>query len=75
MVIKAAEQNGLKGMLFAGKKLKEPVAWHGPIVMNTQDQVKETLNALWTSTFPPKRVAWDYTRLTAFPKIHQAQEL
>jgi redox-sensitive bicupin YhaK (pirin superfamily) len=37
MVIKVAEQNGLKAMLFAGKKLKEPVAWHGSIVMNTED--------------------------------------
>jgi redox-sensitive bicupin YhaK (pirin superfamily) len=75
MVIKAAEQKGLKAMLFAGKKLKEPVAWHGPIVMNTQDQVKETLDALRTGSFPPKRVGWDYKSLAAFPKTHQAQEL
>jgi hypothetical protein len=75
MVIKAAEQKGLKAMLFAGKKLKEPVAWHGPIVMNTQDQVRETLNALRTGTFPPKRVDWDYKQLAAFPRTHRAQEL
>jgi redox-sensitive bicupin YhaK (pirin superfamily) len=75
MVIKAAEQKGLKAMLFAGKKLKEPVAWHGPIVMNTQEQVRETLNALRTGQFPPKRVEWDYKQLAAFPKTHQAQEL
>ncbi|KAL3781747.1 hypothetical protein HJC23_004846 [Cyclotella cryptica] len=54
-------------MLFAGKKLNEPIAWHGPIVMNTQQQIRETLNELRSGTFPPKRVDWDYRRLSAFP--------
>merc|ERR1712224_596389 len=26
-------------MLFAGKKIREPIAWRGPIVMNTQEQI------------------------------------
>jgi redox-sensitive bicupin YhaK (pirin superfamily) len=55
-------------MLFAGKKLKEPIAWHGPIVMNTQEQIRTTLSELRSGTFPPKRVGWDYKRMDAFPK-------
>ncbi|KAL3826464.1 hypothetical protein ACHAXA_011273 [Cyclostephanos tholiformis] len=54
-------------MLFAGKKLKEPIAWHGPIVMNTQEQIRTTLLELRTGKFPPKRVDWDYKRMAAFP--------
>lgn len=55
-------------MLFAGKKLKEPIAWHGPIVMNTQEQIRETMKEISFGAFPPKRVDWDYKRISAFPK-------
>ena len=55
-------------MLFAGKKLREPIAWHGPIVMNTQEQIREALKELRSGRFPPKRVDWDYKRLSAFPR-------
>jgi redox-sensitive bicupin YhaK (pirin superfamily) len=55
-------------MLFAGKKLREPIAWHGPIVMNTQEQIRKTLRELRSGMFPPKRVDWDYKRMAAFPK-------
>ncbi|KAL7552685.1 hypothetical protein ACHAWF_015914 [Thalassiosira exigua] len=58
-------------MLFAGKKLGEPIAWHGPVVMNTQEQIRSTLTELRTGKFPPKRVAWDYKKLSAFPKEHR----
>jgi len=47
-------------MLFAGKKLREPIAWRGPIVMNTQQQIYETMLELQAGDFPPKRVEWDY---------------
>ena len=33
-------------MLFAGKKLREPIAWRGPIVMNTQEQIYETFGEM-----------------------------
>lgn len=52
-------------ILFAGKKLKEPIAWHGPIVMNTQEQIMSTMNEIRSGQFPPKRVDWDYRRLSA----------
>ena len=38
--------------IFAeGKPLKEPIAWYGPIVMNTKEQIKETLQDLENGTF------------------------
>jgi len=55
-------------MLFAGKKLREPIAWRGPIVMNTQEQIRETLLELRTGKFPPKRVDWDYKKYSSRPK-------
>jgi len=54
-------------MLFAGKKLKEPIAWHGPIVMNTQEQIYETFMEMRMGEFPPKRVSWDYKRWASRP--------
>lgn len=38
--------------IFAeGKPLKEPVAWHGPVVMNTWEEIEETFNDLRNGTF------------------------
>lgn len=55
-------------ILFAGKKLKETIAWHGPIVMNTQEQITETFAELRSGRFPPTRVDWDYRVLATKPK-------
>ena len=40
----ADSRGPLEAMLFAGKKLKEPIAWRGPIVMNTQVQTRSRAN-------------------------------
>jgi redox-sensitive bicupin YhaK (pirin superfamily) len=56
-------------ILFAGTKLREPIAWHGPIVMNTQKQLQEVFGSLQRGTFPPKRVAWDYKRISTKPAL------
>jgi redox-sensitive bicupin YhaK (pirin superfamily) len=62
-------KGGAKVLLFAGKKLKEPVAWHGPIVMNTQQQIQQTFQELRSGNFPPKRVDWDYKSFASQPKV------
>lgn len=54
-------------MLFAGKKLKEPIAWHGPFVMNTQEEIHETFSEMRAGTFPPKRVDWNYKKYSSRP--------
>ena len=35
-----AGDDGIRFLLVSGKPLEEPVAWYGPIVMNTQEQLR-----------------------------------
>ncbi len=46
---------GARLVLFSGKKLSESVAWHGPIVMNTQEQIVEAIQDLRNGTFVRNR--------------------
>ncbi len=38
-------------LLVSGKPIGEPVAWHGPIVMNTDDEIKTALREYQNGTF------------------------
>ncbi len=46
-----AGPEGIRFLLVSGKPIEEPVAWYGPIVMNTQDQLREAMSELQTGTF------------------------
>ncbi|HVO97769.1 MAG TPA: pirin family protein [Bryobacteraceae bacterium] len=46
-----AGEDGIRFLLVSGKPLEEPVAWYGPIVMNTQQQLKEAFEELERGTF------------------------
>ena len=46
-----AGSNGIRFILAFGKPLREPVAWHGPIVMNTQDEIRQALQELRSGEF------------------------
>jgi redox-sensitive bicupin YhaK (pirin superfamily) len=46
-----AGEDGIRFLLVSGKPLGEPVAWYGPIVMNTQDQLREAFQELEEATF------------------------
>ena len=46
-----AGPEGIRFLLVSGKPLEEPVAWQGPIVMNTQDQLREAFKELHQGTF------------------------
>ena len=50
ITLKAGEK-GVRVMYFGGKPLKEPIAWAGPIVMNTQEELKNTFEELNNGTF------------------------
>jgi redox-sensitive bicupin YhaK (pirin superfamily) len=50
VVVRAGEK-GIRFLLASGKPLEEPVAWHGPIVMNTRAQLEEALTQLRRGTF------------------------
>jgi quercetin 2,3-dioxygenase len=63
----SAEAPGGKAMLFTGRKLNEPIAWHGPIVMNTQQEIDQTLREIRSGTFPPVRVPWNYKHIASKP--------
>ena len=46
-----AGQEGIRFLLVSGKPLGEPVAWYGPIVMNTQQQLQKAFQELEEGTF------------------------
>jgi redox-sensitive bicupin YhaK (pirin superfamily) len=46
-----AGEDGLRFLLVSGKPLEEPVAWYGPIVMNTQQQLRDAYHDLERGTF------------------------
>ncbi len=46
-----AEGEGIRFLLVSGKPLAEPVAWYGPIVMNTQEQLQKAFEQLREGTF------------------------
>ncbi len=46
-----AGPQGIRFLLISGQPLKEPVAWHGPIVMNTQAELSQAMAELRNGTF------------------------
>jgi quercetin 2,3-dioxygenase len=46
-----AGADGLRFLLMTGKPLREPVAWQGPIVMNTQEELRQAFNEYRDGTF------------------------
>lgn len=51
--IKAAAQ-GMRFILLSAKPLKEPIAWGGPIVMNTKEELNQAFRELDNGTFIKK---------------------
>ena len=46
-----AGDDGIRFLLISGKPLEEPVAWHGPIVMNTEAELRQAYAELDDGTF------------------------
>jgi len=46
-----ASEKGLRFLLFSGSQLKEPIAWGGPIVMNTQQELNQAFEDIDNGTF------------------------
>src|SRR5947208_3303527 len=46
-----AGEDGIRFLLVSGKPLEEPVAWYGPIVMNTQQELQQAYSELQQGTF------------------------
>jgi len=50
-VVVQAGDEGIRFLFVSGQPLKEPVAWYGPIVMNTQQQLQKAYEELQEGTF------------------------
>jgi len=50
----AAEQDPVRFLLISGRPLREPIAWRGPIVMNTQAELRVAFEELERGTFIKK---------------------
>jgi redox-sensitive bicupin YhaK (pirin superfamily) len=46
-----AGDEGIRFLLVSGRPLGEPVAWYGPIVMNTQEELRRAFEELQEGTF------------------------
>jgi quercetin 2,3-dioxygenase len=50
-VVVQAGDEGIRFLLVSGKPIEEPVAWYGPIVMNTQEQLQQAFSELRQGKF------------------------
>ena len=50
-IVVQAGPEGMRFLLVAGTPIKEPVAWHGPIVMNTKEELQTAFNDLRNNRF------------------------
>jgi hypothetical protein len=46
-----AGDEGIRFLLVSGKPIEEPVAWYGPIVMNTQEELTQAFEEYRAGTF------------------------
>ena len=46
-----AGDEGIRFLLVSGKPIEEPVAWYGPIVMNTEAELQKAVSELRDGTF------------------------
>ena len=54
ILVQAGDQ-GIRFLLVSGKPIEEPVAWYGPIVMNTEEQLRRAYAELRDGTFIKQR--------------------
>jgi redox-sensitive bicupin YhaK (pirin superfamily) len=50
-----AGDEGIRFLLVSGQPIEEPVAWYGPIVMNTEEQLRQAYAELRDGTFIKQR--------------------
>ena len=50
-----AGDEGIRFLLVSGKPIREPVAWYGPIVMNTQGELETAVGELRDGSFIKRR--------------------
>ena len=57
---------GIRFLLVSGRPIEEPVAWYGPVVMNTEAELRQAFAEIRQGTFIKHQVtAGDASRQTA----------
>ena len=51
----STENDPVRFLLISGKPLNEPVAWYGPIVMNTREELRIAFEEYQNGTFIKER--------------------
>ena len=54
-IVVHAGDAGIRFLLVSGKPIEEPVAWYGPIVMNTKEELRQAWTELRDGTFIKSR--------------------
>lgn len=54
-IIINTEEESVRFLLISGKPIREPVAWYGPIVMNTQEELRVAFEEYRNGNFIKKR--------------------
>ena len=55
-VMVSAEAEPVRFLLISGRPIREPIPWYGPIVMNTQEELRTAFEELEKGTFINHRV-------------------
>ncbi len=50
-IVVRAGPEGVRFLLVSGTPIQEPIAWHGPIVMNTQAELQQAMQDLQNNSF------------------------
>lgn len=50
-IVVTSGDEGVRFLLVSGQPIQEPVAWHGPIVMNTREELMQAMRDLNNGTF------------------------
>jgi hypothetical protein len=50
-IVVQAGPEGIRFLLVSGQPLEEPVAWYGPIVMNTEEELRQAVSELHNGSF------------------------
>jgi len=50
-IMVTTEESSVRFLLVSGKPIGEPVAWYGPIVMNTQEELRIAFDEYQKKTF------------------------
>merc|ERR1712241_956690 len=61
-LILATGKQGVGMMIFSGMRINEPIAWHGPFVMNTKAELRKGFADYQAGKFPYKRCSFDYRK-------------